>query len=363
MKSSLKVLGFLAGAALFAVGMSGCSGKPKEGAEAGGSSGSAAPASTSIDAKGSTFVKPFLENVFEEFKGKSGVTINYQGGGSGAGISGLLDGTVPFAASDAPMSDEEMGKATSGPSGAVMNLPIVLGAIAIAYNLDGVADLKLDAEVLAHIFQRKITNWNDPKIAALNAGVTLPDLPITVVVRADGSGSTYVFSDFLSKAAPAAWTLGTDKQISWPNDVQKQQKSDGVSKATKDTPGAITYVELSFAKQAGLGLTSVKNADGQFVKPEPAGVTAAAENAALPEDFRGSIVNAPGATSYPVSSYVFALVPSDLSKNTAGKGIVDALKYVVGEGQAKAEGLDYAPLPETIKTKVSEKLAAIKVAS
>lgn len=312
----------------------------------------------SVDAQGSTFVQPFLSKVFAEFKTKTGFQINYTGGGSSAGIQGVVEGGAPFGASDAPMSDEEMSKA----KGKILNIPIVLGAVAIAYNVPGVENgLKLDGAVLAEIFMSKIEKWNDPKIAALNPGLTLPDLPIAVQVRADGSGTTYVLSDFLSQVSEE-WksAMGTSKKLTWGSKAQQWPKSDGVANNTKQTPGSITYVELTWAKKSGLNYAAVKNAAGQFVLPDGAGITAAAAGVPIPDDFRVSIVNAPGETSYPVSSFVFGLVPEDLTGNKFGKQVVEAIQYTVTDGQAFAEELDYAKLPQEVVDKVKAALGGVK---
>lgn len=315
-----------------------------------------------INAKGSSFVKPFLENVFEDYKKSAGVNVNYQGGGSGAGISALLDGTIPFAASDAPMKDEELAKGKEKLGSDVLNFPIVVGGIAVAYNLPDVKDLKLDAPAVAGIFSRKITKWNDPAIMSLNPGVTLPASDIAVIVRGDDSGSTYVFTDFLS-SADSAWntSLGKGKKINWPNGVTALLKSDGVTKGAKDLPGSITYVETSYAKNAKLGIALIKNKAGNFVAPDGLSMSAAAASAKLPEDFRASIVNGDGAQAYPITSFVFGLVAMDQTKNASGADLVKALRYAVTDGQAKAESLEYAKLPDEVAKKVTAKLDAIKV--
>lgn len=316
------------------------------------------PSKGSINAQGSTFVMPFLSKAFDEYLKKTGFQVNYTGGGSSAGIQGILEGTIPFAASDAPMNDEELGKA----KGKVLNLPITLGAIAIVYNVPDVpTGLKLDGPTLADVFLAKITKWNDPRIASLNPDVKLPDLSITLQVRADGSGSTYVLSDFLSKVSPA-WKeqMGVAKKLKWSQAAQQWAKSDGVASNTKATPGSISYVELSWAKKTGLSYASIKNSEGSFTLPEPKGVTAAAASVPLPPDFRTSITNAGGADSYPISSYVFGLVPEDLTGQASGKEIVQAVEYLVTEAQQYAEGLDYAPLPEAVVQAVLESLKSVK---
>ncbi|MBS1705619.1 MAG: phosphate ABC transporter substrate-binding protein PstS [Armatimonadetes bacterium] len=362
MKLSQSTLGLVAFLALASV-LSGCGSSGSTPGDNGPGGPSASNDGGSVDVKGSSFVKPFLDNVFADYAQTSKFTVNYAGGGSGAGIQALIDGTVPFACSDAPMNDDETAKAKSGKPGEVLHVPIVLGTVAVVYNLpDVTAQLKFDAATLSAIFQGKVTKWNDPMIVALNAGVTLPDLPIAPVVRADSSGTTYVFTDYLS-AADAGWksTLGVGKEVSWPNTVRREQKNDGVAKGIKDTPGGIGYIELSYSKEGKIPYALIKNADGQFVAPEPEGATAAADKTPLPEGMKGSIVNGPGATTYPISSYVFALLPADMSKDANGAKVVDAIKYVVTTGQSKAAELYYAPLPKSVQDKATAQLAKIKV--
>lgn len=356
-----KKISFFVIAGSVLLSLAGCGSKTAESTSGGGSTSTAA-SSVSVDSKGSSFVKPFLENVFQMHKDAGGITVNYQGGGSGAGITAFTDGTVPFAASDAPMSDEEMAEAKTKLGSDTLNLPFVLGGVAVAYNLPEVSELKLDGAVLAKIFTRKITKWNDPAIVALNAGTTLPDMNITVVVRADGSGTTYVFSDFLS-AVDADWNtaMGKGKKLNWDSSITQSPQNDGVTKTTKEAVGAIAYIETSYAINAKLGMAKIKNKDGMFVGPDSAAVTAAAANNPLPADMRLSIVNAAGPESYPISSYVYFLAPADMTKNSAGKGVQAALKFAVNEGQAKAEELHYAKLPEAVQKAVSEKIDAIKV--
>lgn len=316
-------------------------------------------AKKSITAQGSTFVQPFLTKVFDEYSKRSGFQINYTGGGSSAGIQGVSEGTVPFGASDAPMKDEEI---SGSKVGKILNLPLVLGVEAIIYNVPGAPNgLKLDGPTIAEIFMTKISKWNDPKIAALNPGVNLPDLAITVHARADGSGSTYVLSDYLSKVSPE-WksTMGTNKTLKWAERVQRWAQSAGVVNNAKQTPGSITYAELSWAKKSGLSYAAVKNLAGKFLLPEPKGATAAAAETKLSEDFRVSIVNAAGTDSYPISSYVFGLIPEDLTANPNGNDIVAAIAYTVTDGQEFAEALDYAKLPETVSQAVQEALKAVR---
>ncbi|HRJ27247.1 MAG TPA: phosphate ABC transporter substrate-binding protein PstS [Fimbriimonadaceae bacterium] len=354
----------LAGLTLGILGLAGCG--PKDSASTGETgSGTGAPTtggkemSGSIDARGSTFVMLFLSRAFDEFKKQEGFQINYTGGGSSTGIQDVSEGIALFGASDAPMSDEEQAAAKTK----ILNLPLVLGNVAVVYNVPGMeSGLMLDPTVLSEIFRLKITQWNDPKIAALNPGKTLPDSKIIVQVRADGSGTTYVFSDFLSKTDPT-WKseMGTSKKLNWPSGVSAWPKSDGVATNAKKTPGSIAYLEVSWAKQSGLSTAMVKNAAGKFVGPEPAGATAAADAmvAQMPADFRQSIVNAPGDASYPIASYVFGLIPEDLATKPQGDKVLKAFEFLIGPAQAYAEELDYAKLPPSVVEKVKAQLAQV----
>ena len=258
------------------------------------------------------------------------------------------------------MNDEELA---SSKAGKILNLPLILGGEAIIYNVPGVPNgLKFDGPTLAQIFMAKITKWNDLKITAMNPGINLPNLNITVQARADGSGSTYLLSDYLSNVSPE-WqtTMGKSKKLKWSEKVQQWPQSAGVVNNAKQTPGSITYAELSWAKKSGLMYAAIKNKSGAFVLPDAKGVTAAAAATKLPDDFRGSIVNATGADSYPISSYVFGLVPEDLTTQEHGRDIIDAISYVASEAQEFAEGLDYARLPDAVAQAVQTSLKSVKV--
>lgn len=354
------LIGALAAVSIIGLTGAGCGGdSTPEGDKGGATSGPAPTSSTgSVDAQGSTFVEAFLTKAFSEYKDKNGFQINYSGTGSSAGIKGVTEGTNPFGASDAPMNDEELAAAKTK----ILNIPIVLGSISIVYNVPGVTNpLNLDGPTLANIFMAKVKKWNDPSIAALNAGVKLPDLAITIQARADGSGSTYVLSDYLSSVSPEWKTkMGKNKKLNWPESAQKSPKSAGVANNTKQTPGSISYVELSWAKKSGLAFASIKNAAGKFVAPTAEGVTAAASGIKLPADFRASIVNAPGEASYPISSYVFGLVPEDLTSVEHGADVVKALKYLLSDAQGFAEGLDYAKLPDQVASDAQKALDSVK---
>lgn len=309
---------------------------------------------------GATFPYPLYSTWFGSYATKTGVKINYQSIGSGGGIRQLSEQTVDFGASDAPMSDEELGKAKGG---RILHVPTTLGAVVLVYNLPGVTTpLKLSGEVVAAIFQGQITKWNDARIAALNSGVALPASDILVVHRSDGSGTTYVFTDYLASVSPAwATKPGKGKEVQWPVGLGAKG-NEGVAGQVKNTPGALGYTELAYATQNKLSTASIQNANGEFVAPTIAAITAAAAGASakLPatSDYRVSIVNAPGAGVYPISSFTWILVyekPADAAK---GKQVNDFLRWALTDGQAMAAPLDYAPLPEAMRTALIARLDA-----
>jgi phosphate transport system substrate-binding protein len=350
-----------------AIVIAGCSGSADKGQK--DSAGGAAPATaTSADGggltgAGATFPYPIYSKWFTEYAGKTGVKINYQPIGSGGGIRQLQEQTVDFGASDAPMSDDEMSKAKGGP---VQHIPTVLGAVCITYNVPEITQpLKLTGDLIADIFLGKVTKWNDSRIAALNKGVTLPNRDLVVVHRSDGSGTSYIFTDYLSAVSPAWKTSpGKGKDVSWPTGLGAKG-NDGVTGQVKQTPGAIGYVELAYARQNKLPVASVRNAAGQFVAPSIDAVTAAAAGAAgkLPptSDYRVSIVNAPGAQSYPISSFTWILLYKTQPNAEKGKQLMDFLKWALHDGEQTASSLDYAPLPTPLIARLDSTLATIKV--
>jgi phosphate transport system substrate-binding protein len=334
----------------------------------GGASG-AAPAGASTTTSGSdltgagaTFPYPIYSKWFNDYAAASGVKINYQSIGSGGGIRQLTEQTVDFGASDAPMSDDEAAKLKAP----VMHFPTVLGAVCITYNLPGVTTaLRLSGPVIAGIYQGTIKKWNAPEITALNAGVTLPDADILVVHRSDGSGTTYIFSDYLAAVSPDwAKAPGKGKELQWPVGIGGKG-NEGVAGQVKQTPGAIGYVELAYAKPNNLPVASIKNAAGQFVTPSVASVTAAAEGVAQQlapnSDYRLSIVNAPGATAYPISSFTYLLVYKTAPDSIKGKKLVGFLRWMYTNGEPQAAALDYAPLPPTLITRLTARLDSIQV--
>ncbi len=318
--------------------------------------------SVDLTGAGATFPYPLYSKWFDKYAKLNGVKINYQSIGSGGGIRQLSEGTVDFGASDSPMKDDEIAKA----KGPVMHFPTVLGAVAVTYNLPGVATgLKISGPVLADIFAGRVTRWNDAKIAGLNAGVKLPASDILVVHRSDGSGTTFVFTDYLSAVSPA-WLSGPGrgKEVSWPVGLGGKG-NDGVAGNVKQTPGAIGYVELAYAKQNNLPFASIRNSAGNFVAPSPEGMTAAAAGVAekLPPntDYRLSIVNAAGANAYPISSFTWLLVYRDQSDAVKGGKLKDFMRWALTEGEKDASALDYAPLPQSMATRLVARIDSIKV--
>src|SRR5690349_17746063 len=312
---------------------------------------------------GATFPYPIYSKWFSDYAAKTGVKINYQPIGSGGGIRQLSEQTVDFGASDAPMTDAEQSTAKGG---AILHFPTVLGAVVLTYNVPGLtAPLRLTGEVVANIFLGQITKWNDPRIAAANAGVTLPAMDILVVHRAEASGTNYIFTDYLSAVSPAfASGPGKGKEVKWPVGLGGKG-NDGVTGQVKQTPGAIGYVELAYAKQNKLPYAEVKNAGGQFVAPTIESVTAAASGAAksLPPttDYRVSIVNAPGREAYPISSFTWILIYANQSDATKGKKLVDFLRWAFHEGESSAASLDYAPLPANMVSQLDKRLTTVKL--
>lgn len=325
-----------------------------------GDSARASTSSGSVDltGAGATFPYPIYSKWFSDYATKTGIRINYQSIGSGGGIRQLSEGTVDFGATDGPMSDSELAGAKGG---AILHVPTVLGADAIIYNLPTVKEpLKLTGEVLADIFLGRIKRWNDPRIAATNAGVALPAENILVVHRSDGSGTTYIFTDYLTAVSPA-WKAGPGKgkDVRWPVGLGGKG-NEGVAGQVKQTPGSIGYAELAYAKQNGLAFAHIRNAEGEFVAPSPEAATAAAAGAVsqlTPDtDYRVSIVNAPGKGAYPISSFTWIILYKNQPDATKGKKVLDFLRWALNEGGSQAAALDYAPLPESMVAPLLERL-------
>ena len=301
-----------------------------------------------INGAGATFPNPIYSKWFAEYnKLHPTVAINYQSIGSGAGIRQITNQTVFFGATDGPMTNDQL----QGAPGKILHFPTVLGAVVPIYNIEGVnQELKFTGPVLADIFLGKITKWNDPAIAKANPGVKLPATDITVAHRSDGSGTSYIWVDFLAKVSPE-WKqkVGVATSVNWPAGVGAKG-NEGVSGLVKQTPGAIGYVELIYALQNKISYGSVQNAAGEFVKASVQAVTAAAAVAAksMPKDFRVSITNAPGPGVYPVSSFTWLLLYENPKDKAQAKLFVDFLKWALTDGQKFATDLGYAPLPEEV---------------
>ena len=313
---------------------------------------------------GATFPYPIYSKWFSDYATKTGVKINYQSIGSGGGIRQLSEQTVDFGATDAPMSDADLAKAKGGP---VLHIPTVLGAVVVTYNVPELRrPLRLDGVVLAEIFLGKITKWNDARIAALNPGTRLPATDILVVHRSDGSGTSYVFTDYLANVS-SEWATkpGKGKEVQWPVGLGGKG-NEGVAGQVKQLPGSIGYVELAYAKQNKLAYADIKNAKGQFVTPTIAAVTAAAAGAAaaLPPttDYRISIVNAAGKGAYPISSFTWLLVYQQQSDAEKGKKLLDFVRWALTDGEKSAPTLDYAPLPAVMTKQLIKRLGTVTVA-
>jgi phosphate transport system substrate-binding protein len=322
------------------------------------SSSSSAALSGTINASGSTFQTNFQQGAISSYKTvQPGVTVNYGGGGSGAGRTALYANTVLFAGSDSPIPASEQSKVPAGKT--VLYFPVQIGPIAMAYNLSGVSNLKLTAAVLAGIFQGTIKTWNDPAIAAINSGTTLPSTPITLVVRSDSSGTTANFSSYLVKAAGAAWKLGTASTITWPSTAHAANGGSGVAQAIKSTSGAIGYVDDSTAKASGLSAASIKNSAGDFVAPSTAGATAAASQVTPAANLTFSTVDEPGATSYPITYQSWDLLYATQPTANDAALLKSYIGYLLGPGQQLLTPLGLAPLPPAIDSAAVAQLSKI----
>ena len=320
-----------------------------------------APAGT-FNASGSTFVQPFFNSAFFKYTSlNQGLQVNYQGVGSGAGITAFEGGSVAFAASDVPMGASDLAKVPAS-SGPVVQVPDILGGVAVAYNLPGVTGrVKLDAAALAGIFDGAITMWNASQITALNPGVSLPSHVITPEVRADSSGTTYIFTDYLKSANPTAWTLGTSKTIGWPAGFAQTPKNSGVAASILSSPYSIGYVELSYAIKNNMSYAAVKNSAGTYVVPSLNTVAADANQKTNVSASDFSIVNQSGATSYPISGYSWAILLQKQTSATTGAQVVKVLDWTThtGGGQDLAATLDYVMLPPAVQNQNRTQLLTV----
>jgi phosphate transport system substrate-binding protein len=313
-----------------------------------------------INGAGATFPYPIYSKWFSEYSQQHPeVRINYQPIGSGGGIRQVSEGIVDFGATDGPMSDEQINSAKVK----TMHIPTVLGAVVPVYNIPGVSkDLNFSGDVIADIYLGKITKWNDSRIAKDNPGVTLPDHAILPVYRSDGSGTTYIFTDYLSKVS-SDWNsrVGKNTSVKWPTGIG-QKGNEGVAGMVRQSPFSFGYVELIYATQNKMAYGAVKNTAGKFLKATTDGVTAAAAAAAktMPADYRVSITNAPGATSYPISSFTWLLIPVHSTDAAKAKALGDFLGWMLDHGEAEAAALNYAPLPKPVQAMVRKSIAQVK---
>lgn len=317
----------------------------------------------SLTGAGATFPNPIYTKWFDAYNKKTGVQINYQSIGSGGGIKQFTEGTVDFGATDGPMSTDQM----SVVQGQVLHLPTVMGAVVLTYHLVavGTTQLKFDGATIAGIFLGHITKWNDGHIAATNPGVKLPAQDIILVHRSDGSGTSYIFTDYLSKVSPE-WKekVGNANAVNWPAGLGGKG-NEGVTQQVKQSDGGIGYVELIYAKGNKLSYAQVKNASGAFVEPSLESVTAAAASAKFSAntDFRVSITNAPGAGSYPISSFTWLLVKPDTKNPAKAKALKNFLEWMItDDAQAMGAALDYAPLPKPVVAIEKERIKMLKAA-
>lgn len=310
-----------------------------------------------INGAGATFPYPLYSKWFDQYaKIDPSVRFNYQSIGSGGGQKQILAQTVDFGASDGPMSDENLAKAP----GKLLHVPTVAGAVVLTYHLPGNLKMKLDGPMIADIFLGKITRWNDKRLLVLNPGVQLPDTDLVVVHRSDGSGTSYIFTDYLSSVSPE-WEkkVGRNTSVKWPTGLGAKG-NEGVAGQIKQLPGTFGYVELAYAHQNQLPVAEIKNASGQFVAPSVSSVTDALASAKIPDDFRFSMVNPPGEKAYPIAGATWLLVYQQQKDPAKGKKLVEFLNWAVTQGESMAETLDYAPLPQNLSKRVLERIKSIQ---
>ena len=309
---------------------------------------------------GATFPAPLYSKWFDEYNKLTGIKINYQPIGSGGGISQITTGTVNFGASDGIMTDVQIAAAQAA-SGSILHIPMTSGSVAVVYNIPGISSsLKLGPDVLADIYLKKITKWNDPRLTAINSGVNLPNTDIAVVHRADGSGTTNIFTNYLSKVSDEWKTkVGNANSVNWPGDIGGQGNA-GVAGQVKQIPGAIGYVELAYAIQNTMTYAVLRNAAGNYITPTLAATTKAAEGVTLPDDMKVMITNSANSEAYPIAGFTWILVYQNQKSKDVGVSLAKMLWWALHDGQKFCEGLDYAPLPSSAVTKAENELLSIR---
>jgi phosphate transport system substrate-binding protein len=313
----------------------------------------------SLNASGSTFQKPFQETAIEGFtKANKDVKINYGGGGSGKGRQDLADQVVDFAGADSPYKDADLAKNKGGD---VLYFPILLGAITVSYNVEGVDKLQLSPQTIAKIFQRDIKKWNDKDIAADNPGAKLPDADIVVAHRSDGSGTTDNFTKYLDKAAKDVWKLKSGSTVEWPADTQAGNGNPGVAQIVKTTKGAVGYVDLSDAKASGLAFATVKNQAGKYIEASSDSASAAGDGIEVKDNLLFSALDPKGDAAYPITYQSWVIVYAKQADHTKGAALKAYIKYLVTDGQPQLKALDFAPLPRSLADKAVAQLDKIQV--
>jgi phosphate transport system substrate-binding protein len=323
---------------------------------------SVAKAQLQLNGAGATFPAVIYSKWFDEYKNATGVQFNYQAIGSGGGIRQITEGTVDFGATDGPMTDQQLAEAKTKQGTDILHIPTVMGAVVISYNLPGLAKtLNLDGTILADIYLGKITKWNDPAIVKINPNLNLPDKAIVVAHRSDGSGTSFIFTDYLSKVSKEWETkVGKGTSVNWPVGLGGKG-NDGVAGLVKQTEGSIGYVELAYAVKNNIPYTNMKNKDGKYVTASFASVSAAAEGAAknMPADLRVSITDASGKDTYPISGFTWLLIPQNMKDEAKATAMVKFLKWAMGKGQSFATDLYYAPLPKQVVKLCEKKITLI----
>jgi phosphate transport system substrate-binding protein len=368
-KTSGRWRGLLAGAVIAALALAACGGDDDDTTSDTTSAGGSTAASSDIDystlsgtlnGSGSSFQAAYDEAAIAGFAEEApDVTVNYGAGGSGKGKQDLADGVVDYAGTDSLVKPEDLPKYDAG--GGLLYFPTVAAPITVSYNLDGVDDLNLDADVLAGIFQGTITKWDDDAIAALNDGADLPDTAIVAAHRSDGSGTTSNFTKYLAAAAPDTWTLGSGDTVEWPSGGQAGNGNPGVAQIIKDTDGAIGYVDLADAETSELRTANIKNAAGEFVAPTLEGASAAVEGATIEADLTYSPLNAEGAEAYPITSPTWIIIYKNQSDATKGNAVKGFLSYILGPGQELANDAGYANLPDSLIEQAQAQLGQIVI--
>jgi phosphate transport system substrate-binding protein len=312
---------------------------------------------TTLNGSGSTLSKPYQETAIEQFKkSNKGINVNYGGGGSGKGRQDLADMVVDFAGTDSPYKESELAK---NKGGKVLYFPILLAPITLSYNLDGVDKLQLSAATIAKIFQREIKQWNDKAIAADNPGVKLPDTAIVVAHRADGSGTTQNFTEYLTGAAKGVWKLKSGSTVEWPSDTEAGQGNGGVAQIVKSKKGAIGYVDLSDAKASGLHYAAIKNHSGKYIEPTTEAASAAGEGIEVKPDLIFSALNAKGDKAYPITAQTWVIVYAKQTDRAKGEALKKYVTFLVKDGQKLLADIDYAALPQSLQDKAVKQVEKI----